>query len=93
MTTQPQERSSVEALRLAEILDDGTPGWPDCCNASTELRRLHEVNQELVEVLHLTNIDCQHLHHAHKDRHALFDDCPVVARITAAIKKATGETK
>jgi hypothetical protein len=38
MNTQP------EALRLAGLLE--TDGWPD---AAAELRRLHEVNQMLVE--------------------------------------------
>ena len=38
MNTQP------EALRLAGLLE--TDGWPD---AAAELRRLHEVNQALVE--------------------------------------------
>ena len=38
MTTQ------LEALRLADLLE--TDGWPD---AAAELRRLHEVNAELVE--------------------------------------------
>jgi hypothetical protein len=42
----------------------------------------------LLEALRLTSIDCQYLHHAHKDRHLLFEECPVVARINAAIAKA-----
>ena len=45
MTTQP------EALRLAEQLETE---WGDDCEldkAAAELRRLHEVNQELLEVL------------------------------------------
>ena len=59
--------------------------------AAAELRRLHAVNQELLEALRLTSIDCQYLHHAHKDRHLLFEECPVVARINAAIAKAEGQ--
>ena len=38
-----------EALRLAGLLE--TDGWPD---AAAELRRLHEVNQMLVEALEIT---------------------------------------
>ena len=40
MNTQP------EALRLAGLLE--TDGWPD---AAAELRRLHEVNQMLLDAL------------------------------------------
>jgi len=35
-----------EALRLSELLE--TDGWPD---AAAELRRLHEVNQMLLDAL------------------------------------------
>jgi hypothetical protein len=83
MTTQPA------ALRLAAELDKTLDFQNRAWAAASELRRLHEVNQELLQALHLTNIDCQHLHHAHKDRHTIFDVCPVVARITDAITKAT----
>ena len=77
------------ALRLADSL---AAGFSDCGpEAATELRRLSAVNQELLEALRLTSIDCQYLHHAHKDRHLLFEECPVVARINAAIAKAEGE--
>ena len=42
-----------EALRLAEALDytDWTPTSQVIASAAAELRRLHEVNQELVEAL------------------------------------------
>ena len=53
----------------------------------SELRRLHEVNQMLVEALNLITFECGDLHHATKDRHG-FEPCPVEARIYAAIKKA-----
>lgn len=77
------------ALRLADSL---AAGFGDCGpEAAAELRRLHAVNQELLEALRLTSIDCQYLHHAHKDRHLLFEECPVVARINAAIAKAEGQ--
>jgi hypothetical protein len=77
------------ALRLADSL---AAGFSDCGpEAAAELRRLVAVNQELLEALRLTSIDCQYLHHAHKDRHLLFEECPVVARINAAIAKAEGQ--
>jgi hypothetical protein len=84
MTDQP------EALRLADFLDDQYDPSHNLEKAAAELRRLHAVNQELLEALRLTNIDCQYLHHARKDRHLLFEECPVVARINAAIAKAEG---
>ena len=78
-----------EALRLADSL---AAGFSDCGpEAAAELRRLHAVNQELLEALRLTSIDCEYLHHANKDRHLLFEECPVVARINAAIAKAEGQ--
>ena len=43
MTTQP------EALRLAGVLDNY--GYKDTDDAAAELRRLYEVNQELLEAL------------------------------------------
>lgn len=55
------------------------------------IERLHAVNQELLEALRLTSIDCQHLHHAAGDRHSLLEVCPVVVRINAAIARAEGE--
>jgi len=85
MSTQP------EALRLADFLDDQYDPSHNLEEAADELRRLHAVNQELLEALRLTIIDCQYLHHTHKDRHLLFEECPVVARINAAIAKAEGQ--
>ena len=38
-----------EALRLADLLDKRISMWD--CEAAAELRRLHEVNAELVEAL------------------------------------------
>jgi hypothetical protein len=41
-----------EALRLANAIDLGRPRLVlDCIDAAAELRRLHEVNAELVEAL------------------------------------------
>ena len=45
MNTQP------EALRLADQLGARYSGFPSCDEAATELRRLHAVNQELLEAL------------------------------------------
>jgi hypothetical protein len=45
MTTQP------EALRLADALDVGEISYTGMCKAAAELRRLHAVNQELLEAL------------------------------------------
>lgn len=81
-----------EALRLADRLEADFIRTQTNLDAAAELRRLHVVNQELLEALRLTSIDCQYLHHAHKDRHLLFEECPVVARINAAIAKAEGQT-
>ena len=47
MNTKP------EALRLADALED-TDGAQDHDQAAAELRRLHEVNQMLVEALEIT---------------------------------------
>ena len=63
----------------------------DTAPLQRELRRLHEVNAELVEALRLMNIECQHLHHAKKDQHGYDVACPVVERIKTSIAKATGE--
>jgi hypothetical protein len=45
MTTQP------EALRLADQLGARYSGFPSCDEAAAELRRLHAVNQELLDAL------------------------------------------
>lgn len=80
-----------EALRLAEWLEHHTLNHVSNRHAAAELRRLHEVNAELVEALRLMNIECQHLHHAKKDQHGYDVACPVVERIKTSIAKATGE--
>ena len=38
-----------EALRLADLLEESYPLEPEAEQAANELRRLHEVNQELVK--------------------------------------------
>lgn len=40
-----------EALRLADDLESTTRGYPPVMMAAAELRRLHELNQELLEAL------------------------------------------
>lgn len=80
-----------EALRLAEH-DERLSGIMRMePTYAPELRRLHEVNAELVEALRLMNIECHNLHHAKKDQHGYDVDCPVVGRIKASLTKATGE--
>ena len=69
MTTQP------EALRLAGVLDNY--GYKDTDDAAAELRRLHEVNQDLLEAL--------------KDVMYWENGKPEWDVARAAIAKATGE--
>ena len=71
-----------EALRLADLIDDRHATWGDIDAVSEELRRLHEVNAELVEALKwLDNWLCE----------KPMPEC--VKRIRAAIEKATGEQR
>jgi hypothetical protein len=99
MTAKPSSMTSadwkaaIDALRAA--LEQPKQDWSmlEAAKESlrehmTEIHRLRSVNAELLAALRLTDIDCQHLHHAHKDRHELGADCPVVARITAAIARS-----
>ena len=62
-----------EALRLADWLEASFSEGDK--QAAAELRRLHEVNAELVEAL----------------KAALSDDQPYIEKCKAAIAKATGE--
>jgi hypothetical protein len=81
-----------EALRLADLLENEKHVTDLALfKAAAELRRLHQVNAELVEALRLMNIECQHLHHAKKDQHGYDVACPVVERIKTSIAKVTGE--
>ncbi len=63
-----------EALRLADELQN-TPFESTRYEAAAELRRLHEVNAELVEAV----------------KAALSDDQPYIEKCKAALVKATGE--
>jgi hypothetical protein len=49
MNTQPEDNTKPEALRLVEWLET-SPNTRDK-KAAAELRRLHEVNQELVNAV------------------------------------------
>lgn len=80
-----------KALWLADELEKYAYDFEWHSTAAAELRRLHEVNAELVEALRLMNIECQHLHHAKKDQHGYDVACSVVERIKTSIAKATGE--
>ena len=42
-----------ESLRLADALEQDNRGYEPVTQAAAELRRLHEVNQELLEALNL----------------------------------------
>lgn len=77
MTTQP------EALRLAEALQTGSHHRPVLDRSAAELRRLHAVNQELLEALKdaLCALDC------------CGKDYPASSKARAAIAKAEGATK
>ena len=85
-----------EALRLADEIDR-VYGYPDTNAAATELRRLHEVNQELLALarLLLRGLDSGNV--KAKPIIEMDDDAPMVqmqslASIArAAIAKATGE--
>ena len=72
-----------EALRLADELDCrgmNRPSWKDQFDAGYELRRLHEVNAELVgAIANLINV---------KGRH---NTEIAYQRLVAAYDKATGE--
>lgn len=58
---QPEGRSPVEALRLADWLDELEMKAPynisNCVSAAAELRRLHEMNQRLLEALEMCRDD------------------------------------
>lgn len=74
-----------KALRLADALETLSPLERE---AAIQLRRLHEVNQELLEALKwaLSNINCEPYEWSDEEN----ADAHEAAR--AAIAKATGET-
>jgi hypothetical protein len=75
-----------EALRLANAIDLGRPRLVlDCIDAAAELRRLHEVNAELLEALEKI---LEEPNNTMSDGKALKE---IVRVARAAIAKATGE--
>ena len=88
MTTQP------EALRLADSLNEATTVLDEafhheaitenCNKAAAKLRRLHAVNQELLEALKEV---CRCLTW-HEQQHGVGMDAKAVANACAAINKA-----
>lgn len=52
----------------------------------TAVERLVAERDALRKALALTSMDCEHLHHAPKDRHTMTEPCPVVARVNAALE-------
>jgi uncharacterized membrane protein YheB (UPF0754 family) len=77
MTTQP------DALRLADWMENFN--YPKMEESAAELRRLHEVNQELLEafqtLVNMAELFANELHAGHPD----------VIAARAAIAKATGK--
>ena len=74
-----------EALRLAKWLDAmPSSGYALSNQAATELRRLHEVNQELLEALKLADALLWG---------ANMDAAVVERKVKAAIAKTEGKTK
>ena len=86
MTTQP------EALRLAEHLEKFR-SFPDDQTAAAELRRLHGVNQELLEAFKALLFEAESLREAYShDRQRegwdAVDEEPCFTKARAAIAKA-----
>ena len=85
--TKPKEQP--EALRLADEIEWIAAGKAGKETAA-ELRRLHALNQELLEAFTSVMLVCENVHHSKKDRHGFAEPCPVTERIRAAIAKAQG---
>lgn len=77
-----------EALRLADALDN-PPGAPLFMEAAAELRRLHELNKELVKALQ----EATRCLAWHEEKHGVGMDRLAVEQARAAIAKATGENR
>lgn len=74
----------VNTLQIADELDKTLDFQNRAWAAASELRRLHEVNQELLEAATKTVEENRHL--------ADGDNCTLI-HLVRAIAKATGETK
>ncbi len=78
-----------EALRLANAIDLGRPRLVlDCIDAAAELRRLHEVNAELVEALRFI---AEHNIEGTDGSVATIIAGMLIYRAKDALAKATGE--
>jgi hypothetical protein len=89
MNTQP------EALRLADILQHKIPTILCLERAAAEMRRLHEVNQELVKVLKKFS-DFVHSEEASTDGEVVYCASSITHLAFSArdaLAKATGERK
>jgi hypothetical protein len=86
--THPHRREWPEALRLADECDTGYPLEEDAKRAATELRRLHEVNVELLNALK----EATRCLAWHEDKHGVGMDRVAVQNARAAIAKAEGQT-
>ena len=82
-----------EALRLAALLD-ATELWPSgsdrCQQAATELRRLHEVNAELVEALK-EMVEWYAARDANDQIRPALNQNPEIHEAMQVLAKATGE--
>lgn len=90
MTKQP------EAPRLADELDEYSNHVRHSeymNNAATELRRLHEVNVELLEVLEAAKEHLDYVGYGDSWERECAHDARLPERIESAIAKATGKTE
>lgn len=58
----------------------------------TALRDEQGKVETLRQALLLADIQCEHLHHEKRERHALGDACPVEAKIKAALASTSAKT-
>ena len=80
-----------EALRLADALDVGEISYTGMCKAATELRRLHEVNAELLAALKMAEPLLQAMLNNIVRYLPQYEKMPALDEVRAAIAK--GETK
>ena len=80
-------KAAAELRRLFELAHDQ---HSEIYGLRLKVRRLHALNQELLEALTSVTLVCENVHHSKKDRHGFAEPCPVTERIRAAIAKAQG---